>query len=216
MADTPQEKKSGSRDKISEDILNQMPQRERLVNIWKAEIEFYERLRRENGAAVIGIRLVEGPKHHYDEITDFLIDSIRANDLFTKFNASTALVDCWGNDINQLNKICARIRNSIPVDATGAHCFELRFSMVVGIPFLELHFPDTLEIVLHRVLSLLSQAEAEEKPMDYVPYDHFLDMEKKPEIEARMKDYTITRPKTERKKSRTAWDEFDARKPKLF
>ncbi len=202
------------RDKIAQDILNQMPQRERLVNIWKAEIEFYERLRRENGATVLGIRLIEGPKHHLDEITDFLIDSIRANDLFTKFNSNTALVDCWGNDLSQLNRICTRISGAIPKTSTGIPCFELRFAMVIGIPFLELHYPDTLEIVLHRVLSLL--VHSEDKPVDYVPYDHFLDMEKSPEMEVRMKAYTIQRPKGEVKKSRKLNEEIQASKPKLF
>lgn len=197
------------RERLTDEVLNQMPQRERLVNIWKAEIEFYERLRRENGAAVIGVRLLEGPKHHLDEITDFLIDSIRANDLFTKFNGDTALVDIWGNDLNQLNRICTRIRSNIPKDAAGQLAFDLRFSMVIGIPFLELHQQDTLKLVLHRVLSLLVQSE--DKAGDYVPYDHFMDMEKSPEQDERMKQYTIARPSKEAKKTHRIWDELSSR-----
>jgi len=213
MADEPTPEKASAHtekdQKITEDILNQMPQRERLINIWKTEIEFYERLRRENGAAVIGVRLIEGPHYHYDEITEFLIDNIRANDLFTKFNANTALIDCWGNDLNQVNKICARIRRTIPLDKARQPEFDLRFAIVMGIPFLELHYPDSLKQVLHRVLALLVQTE--EKPADYIPYDHFMDLEKSPEQEERMKSYTIKRPSAEVKKTKRIWDELPDR-----
>lgn len=199
--------------RITEDVLNQMPQRERLINIWKTEIEFYERLRRENGAAVLGVRLHEGPHHSFDEITDFLIDNIRANDLFTKFNQDTALIDTWGNDLNQMNKICSRILRSVPQDSAGQPQFQLRFAMVIGIPFLELHYPDSLKNVLHRVLSLLTQTK--DKPADYIPYDHFMDLPKTTEQEERMKEYTIKRPSAEVKKSRRIWDELEDR-PRLF
>lgn len=196
-------------DKIAKDIIDRMPQRERLINIWKSEIELYERQRRENGAAVIGIRMIKGPDYDFERINEFLVDCVRSNDLFTKFNENTALLDIWGNDQSQLMRICERIHGIIPENKAGEKEFDLRFAFVQGIPFLELHQNDSLQQVLHRLLMLLAQAEKENS--DYIPYDHFLDMSKTEAQEKRLKSYDPTRPSPEHKKSAEFWEQSEDR-----
>lgn len=180
-----------------------LPERERLVNIWRAEIEFFERLRRENGAAVIGVRLIAGPDHDADAVADYIIDSLAPSDLFTRFRHDIALIDVWGKDLNELFKICHLLRKGIPV-VKNEPAFRLHFALVMGIPFSELHHNESLMQVLHKVLSLLHDCH-DEAP-DFIPYDHFMDMEKTTEQFERMKLWKVKRDaRHSHEKKRPVW-----------
>ena len=163
-------------------------ERSRLVNIWKAEIEFYERRRRFNGAAVIAVRHVpRSTRYSYDDIIDYIIESLRYDDLYTQFNERTSLIDTWGKDLDILRKKCKRLRNNIPLNSNGEKEFDLEFSIVSSIPFDELHHTDTLKQVMHRVLELLELNQGQ----TIIPHDDFLDMEKTVVQAKRMEKYEV-------------------------
>ena len=177
-------------------IDGKVPQRERQVNIWKSDILFYERIRRENGASVIGIRMERGIMADFIKITDAILDVLSPDDLCTKWNEEIMLLGTWGKDLNQLFRKCYHLTNNIPTNSKGTKLFTLNYAIVMGLPFEELHYNESLNQVLHKVLSLLDNEDI--NPQN-IPYDHFLDMEKSEEQMKRMQSSVVKKKDDEGK-----------------
>jgi hypothetical protein len=179
-------------------LLETVPDRERRINIWKAEIEYYERIRRQNGASVIGVRAVPiSSEFSRDFITDFLVDHMEYDELFTVFNDDISIIDCWGIDLIALIDKCESIRNDIPKASNNTKGFNLEFAIVGEIPFEEMHHQDTLELVLHRVLTLLNNIHGKSE----IAHDYYPNMRKSAAQERRLDRYMDKMGLTEHKES---------------
>ena len=126
-------------------------------------------------------------RYSYDDIIDYIIESLRYDDLYTQFNERTSLIDTWGKDLDILHKKCNRLLDNIPLNTNGEKEFDLEFSIITSIPFDELHHTDTLKQVMHRVLELLEVNQNQAK----ISHDDFLEMEKTAKQAKRMEKYEI-------------------------
>lgn len=169
-----------------ENLFSQVPERERRINIWKSEIEYYERMRRQNGASVIAVKIIPiSEQYNEDKIQDYILENLTSEELYTQYEHDIALIDVWGKDLITLIKKCERIRNEIPKTDKGTKAFELEFALVGEIPFAELHFTDALKSVLHRVLTLLNSVSGKAQ----IAHDFYPNMRKNRAQNKRMEKY---------------------------